>query len=54
MAHLKNQITTYFLLGTNLVKLDTCGQSHKHFTSVNYDSKVVPDWKLPHIVTLDS
>ena len=25
----------------------TCGQSYKHFTLVNYDSRVVPDWKIP-------
>ena len=32
----------------------TCGQSYKHFTLVNYDSRVVPDWKIPHIITLES
>ena len=31
----------------------TCGQSYKHFTIVNYDSRVVPDWKIPHIMTLE-
>ena len=25
-----------------------------HFTLVNYDSRVVPDWKIPHITTLES
>ena len=30
----------------------TSGQSYKHFTLVNYDSRVVPDLKLPHITTL--
>ena len=30
------------------------GQSYKHFTIVNYDSRVVPDWKIPHITTLES
>ena len=25
----------------------SCGQSYKHFTLVNYDSRVVPDLKLP-------
>ena len=30
------------------------GQSYKHFTLVNYDSRVVPDWKIPHITTLES
>ena len=31
-----------------------CGQSYKHFTIVNYDPRVVPDWKIPHITTLES
>ena len=30
----------------------TRGKSYKHFTLVNYDSRVVPDWKIPHITTL--
>ena len=30
------------------------GQSYKHFTLVNYDSRVIPDWKIPHITTLES
>ena len=30
-----------------------CGQSYKHFTIVIYDSRVVPDWKIPHITTLE-
>ena len=30
------------------------GQSYKHFMLVNYDSRVVPDWKIPHIMTLES
>ena len=33
---------------------DLCGQSYKHFTLVNYDSRVVPDLKIPHITTLES
>ena len=33
----------------------TCsGLSYKHFTMVNYDSRVVPDWRIPHIMTLES
>ena len=32
----------------------TSGQSYKHFTLINYDSRVVPDLKIPHITTLDS
>ena len=30
------------------------GQSYKQFTLVNYDSRVVPDWKIPHITTIES
>ena len=30
------------------------GQSYKHFMIVIYDSRVVPDWKIPHITTLQS
>ena len=30
------------------------GQSYKHFTLVNYDSRVIPDLKIPHITTLES
>ena len=32
----------------------TNGQSCKQFTLVNYDSRVVPDLKTPHITTLES
>ena len=43
-------------LGTSLIisLTHTCGQSYKHFTLVNYDTRVVPDWKIPHIMTLES
>ena len=30
------------------------GQSYKHFTLANYNSRVVPDWKIPHFTTLES
>ena len=33
---------------------DLCGQSYKASTIVIYDSRVVPDLKIPHITTLDS
>ena len=36
-----------------LIKLKTSGQSYKHFMLVNYNSRVVPDWKIPHITTLE-
>ena len=48
------QKTTYFLsVNSCLVKRETSGQSYKHFMLVNYDSRVVPDWKIPHISTLE-
>ena len=34
--------------------LSTCGQSYKSSTIVFYDSRVVPDLNIPHIMTLDS
>ena len=30
------------------------GHSYKHLKLVNYDSRVVPDLKIPHITTLES
>ena len=30
-----------------------CGQSYKSFMIVNYNSRVVPDLKIPHITTLE-
>ena len=30
-----------------------CGHSYKHFTLVNYDYRVVPELKIPHITTLE-
>ena len=30
------------------------GQSYKHFTLVNYDSRVIRDFKIPHILTVES
>ena len=32
----------------------TSGQSYKASMIVIYDSRVVPDWKIPHITTLES
>ena len=32
----------------------SCGQSYKASTIVIYNSRVVPDWKIPHITTLES
>ena len=34
--------------------VDTCGQSYKAPMIINYDSRVVPDLKIPHITTLES
>ena len=31
-----------------------CGQYYKGSTIVNYDSRVIPDWKTLHITTLGS
>ena len=39
-------------LPTLLVR-DTCDQSYKASTIVNYDSRVVPEWKIPHSTTLE-
>ena len=39
---------------TKPISLHNCGQSYKAPTIVNYDSRVVPDWKIPHITTLES
>ena len=33
---------------------ESSGQSYKDSTIVNYDSRVVPDLKIPHITTLES
>ena len=33
---------------------ETCGQSYKASTIVIYDSRIVPDLKIPHIATLES
>ena len=41
------------LLGQCILFLAS-GQSYKHFMLVNYNSRVVPDWKLPDIMTLES
>ena len=44
------------LLGTVLPpnSLIICGQSYKVSAIVSYDSRVVPDLKIPHISTQDS
>ena len=49
--HVYTPIST---LQTKLGSDWTCGHSYKYFTLVNYDSRVVPDWKIPHITTLES
>ena len=41
------------LVKSDPVNLETSGQSYKHFTLINYDSRVVPDWKIPHITILE-
>ena len=42
------------LRSSNIGIYTTCGQSYKAPTIVIYDSRVVPDLKLPHITTLES
>ena len=37
-----------------VIVLYNSGQSYKNSTIVIYDSRVVPDLKIPHITTLDS
>ena len=64
--HTKNNLFT-LSVKSRLVKLETsrtvilrptvsvlCDQSYKASTIVNYDPRVVPDWKIPHITTLES
>ena len=34
------------------VRVHHSGQSYKGSTIVNYDSRVIPDLKIPHITTL--
>ena len=36
------------------VKTEICVKSYKHFTLVNYDSRVVITWKLLILTTLES
>ena len=47
-------IPSLFFKCTPTTTTQTSGQSYKQFTLVNYDSSVVPDWKIPHITTLES
>ena len=48
-AHLKEQNFVQ-----KFISMMICGQSYKQFTLINYDSRVVPDLKTPHITTLGS
>ena len=54
-AHFKLHKDTAFIeYDFRLILEDSfSGQSYKHFTLVNYDSRVLPDWKIPHITTLE-
>ena len=48
-------ITQSILITTKFENdIASSGQSYKASTIVNYNSKVVPDWKIPHIMTLES
>ena len=56
-VHVKTAVATFWAtLGIiwTTVSSHCCGQSYKHFTLINYDSRVIPDWKIPHITTLES
>ena len=44
----------HLLFLNNVWPITTCGQSYKASTIVIYDSRVVPDLKIPHITTLES
>ena len=33
--------------------MNTSGQSDKGSTIINYDSRVAPNFKIPHIMTLE-
>ena len=43
-----------FLVKSSLSRLETSGQSYKHFMLINYDPRGIPDLKIPHITTLRS
>ena len=51
--HRNNNIFSLMIM-SNLVKLETCGESYKHFTLLNYDSRVTHDFKILRITTLES
>ena len=40
-------------LPKKLYNITFCGQSYKASTIIIYDSRVIPDWKIPHIMTLE-
>ena len=43
----------YFKFQPNIIS-SHCGQSYKASTIIIYNARVVPDLKIPHIMTLDS
>ena len=44
----------FHLLVDNLVNVPEPGTSCKRFTLIHYNSRVIPDWKIPHITTLEA
>ena len=50
----KNIMNCSGLISTPGMYVGTCGQSYKASTIVIYNSRVVPDLKIPHITTLES
>ena len=51
---LKSSIAKTIGTKSHSIEYFTCGQSYKHFTIVNFDSRVIPDLKIPNITTLES
>ena len=52
-AYVDFRIIFTCLVQTKRVKQEISGQSYKHFTLVNYDSRVIPDLKILQITTLE-
>ena len=51
---INSQGNVYIDLTTSQEIIYTSGQSYKGSEIVNYDSRVVPDLKIPHIMILES
>ena len=51
LANIKLTLTN---LSKTSIFCQISSQSYKASTIINYNSRVVPDWKIPHILTLES